>query len=292
MASLTIQMGNVPPAPPTPGYTASAPVIVSANNQVIEYLVIDSMPNQAMTLAAGQISPNTGGPTGAQTSSIYLNGFSGVTIRHCLMRGRQWGLLAINCPGLTLLDVQAMDMNYCGFGIFGGNNGSMTDVSAQRIGMLRDTSGFPSIGDPGNSYGIKFEKASAAGGGAVGETPPTTWLIDGFLVEDVPYWQGVNAHQVSDLTIQNGIVRRCPRGFFWAGTVSKIRMLNNQLLAPVTRQGGTSDKSAISYGSLQGPSLIDGNSIDHLFTNALNNIDAFVGGVPTSGLTIGTNPIV
>lgn len=277
VGGLIVSVSSASMAVNVPTQVASGPVSFTANNQTIADLVIDSAPGQPMTLAQQQTST---------TSSVYGNGFSGCILRNVTLRGRQWGALLVDMVGIQLIDVTVLDVNYCGIGVFGGSNGTITRPVIRRVGMLRTNMTDPA--QLNNAYGIKFETASQ-GGGTSGD--PATWTVDHPVIEDVQLWMGINAHQGSNMTVNDGVIRRCPRGMFWAGTISNLNVLRNQILEPVTKSGGTTDQTAISYGDVQ-TALIDQTKIATAYPNRIVNIDQYLTGPASTNITITNTTIV
>ena len=145
--------------------------------------------------------------------------------------------------------------------------------------------------DPGksnNAYAFKGDQASLAGGSSGW---PTGWTFEDGVIEDIPLWQGLNSHGGRNYLFQRNVIRRVPRAVF-VTTSDGVRILENQLLDPITDipRGGTDDVTAVSFGGIVGGS-IDGNTISSKFTSGVKNIDPYVSR-PSSGVVIGTNPIV
>lgn len=268
------------PAPPVPGplppQVASGPLQFTADNQVIENVVIDVAPGQPMTI---------GLQTSGTTSSVYGKGHKGCILRNVTLRGRQWGALLIDMDDVQLIDVIVTDVNYCGIGIFGGARPQLIRPTVKRVGMLRDGSGNPSIGDAANSYGIKFE-AGTAGGGTSGMS--SGGLVDHAVIEDVPLWQGINAHAGTNMTIQDCIVRRCPRAYFFAGQVSAFTITGNQALECVTKAGGTLDRKGILVYQMQGATITD-NKVSGTYQPG-SSVYFDLGG--STGITAARNTVV
>jgi len=226
--------------------------------QVIENVVIDSMPGQAMTLA---------GQTTGSSCSICINGKKNVIIRNVTLRGRQFGILATDTVGLSVQNATILDANYCGICLFGGSGGRITTSNISNIGLLRNSLGEPTYGGVdgrGTAYGYKFEVASQNSGTS---GIPTNWIVSGGSVRNVPLWMGVNAHQCSLCTVQNVDVSGAPRAFFWVGTVTNSNLTNNTVHDRCLSGGtscpgsfGSGDIQSFLYGSWSGGS-ITGNQI-------------------------------
>lgn len=278
-----IALSTGAPPSPLPTQVAAGPQTFTANNQVIENKIIDQWSGGAVTTANDQYNASP-------TSSVYGKGLSGCILRNCTLRGRNWGALFVDMSNLTLEDVTINDVNYAGLDLFGGTNITITRLSVNRVGRLR-TNGLPSVGDVGNAYGIKMERASSSGISGASTAIPTNVTISDSTITDSRLWMGINAHEVSYLTVKDCIITGSPRGMFFAGSISNLNLLRNQMLNPLTQTGGTTDKSAISYGSVQG-GIISGNrwtTGGSGYTNGLNNIDAYVSPPASSGITFSDN---
>jgi hypothetical protein len=285
----------VPPTPPDqwPVQKVSDPLDFNRNGHVIKDVVIDSMPGATMTVE-GQGWKWNGSKwvdTGARSNSVYGKGYSGCGLENVTLRGRRWGLLIVDMPDFTIGEnVRILDVGYCGGGIFGGKGGIAKAPTILRVGTLQK-SGLPTIGDPGNSYFIKWERASASGISGASDDDPEAWTIDGGLGEDCPNWQGINAHSGKDLTVQNFTARRVPRPYFFTN-VRGLKVINNWAEdASPGGSYGSGDKSGISYGGITG-GLIDGNKIGASFSTKINNMSGKYGVGPSAGLTVGTNPTI
>jgi hypothetical protein len=89
-----------------------------------------------------------------------------------------------------------------------------------------------------------FVSSDASHGVSGTGLPPTDWVVDHVTVEDSPIWMGFNAHEAKNLTLNDCVVRRAPRAFFFAGPVS-VSLNRCQALECVTKTGGSQDKRGI-----------------------------------------------
>lgn len=252
VAHADVALPVTPPPGQWPTQKPMPPQKFTSNGQWIRDAVIDIAPGHAMSIQDQEGKGN----------SIYGKALRGCGIENVTLRGREWGLLIVDMDDFHIGgNVRVVDVNYCGLGIFGGTLGEMQVPTIERVGTYR-TSGLPTIGDAGNAYGIKFEVASQAGGSS---GIPTDWTINGGLATDIPLWQGINAHQAKRLTINDFIVRRAPRAYFFAGGIDALTVRRSKALeCSPAGSYGSGDKAGILLSGVTNASIID-NEVSKTF---------------------------
>lgn len=262
------------------GGTPSGAIEVTEDNRVLEDLLIQG------PMPTGAAFPEDLGAGISAHGADADNMIETLTIRNCTIRGFRFGIICRFVRNLIIENCIIEDADYAGVAIFSCNTGRITNNLIQRIGFVKDPfNGF----QENNAYGIMLNRTESS---SLSNDPVTKhFLVDHNSVYDVPTWMCYNSHGGDDIQFVLNYGEGAPRGIFVAGSpvsgggVSEpvaITVDDNVLGRSVTKPGGSTDKSAITYFGWTGKS-IQRNQTSVSFDAALTR-----GGGDT-GVTVGGN---
>jgi len=119
------------------------------------------------------------------------------------------------------------DIVYAGIMVISGTGGRISENTVARIGMNK--SGVPG-GAENNAYNISIEDQGAPRSSDI--------RVEGNLVEDNPYWHGLDTHGGLRIAFVNNTIRRCSRAVFLTSSgasgahATDITVAGNSILSP------------------------------------------------------------
>jgi hypothetical protein len=202
---------------PLPGTTA---VTVEANDVTLDGLTI--VGPQATTYRDGEFGIMAGSRASApvfrlvvRNSEVSSFGKAGMWLRYV--------------SDFVVENNNVHDIVYAGIMVISGTVGRITGNTVGRIGMLK--SGVPG-GAENDAYNIAVEDQGAPRSSDI--------VVDGNVIEDNPYWHGLDTHGGLRITFSHNVVRRCSRALFLTASTASgsmatdIVVTGNQILSPDT----------------------------------------------------------
>jgi len=146
--------------------------------------------------------PAMGGEYGIHVLGTHSARLSGINIRNCsVYNNRYSGIWVVSTSGLTIHHNTVGDCQLSGITILDTVGGTVDWNRVSRISMNPD----PALGH--NSYGITLDTAGAG-------TESYDVTVSDNVVEDVPWWHGLDTHSGQRISFLRNIVRNCSRGMF------------------------------------------------------------------------------
>jgi len=210
--ALTIKGATVRPPAGTAG------LVVSANDVTLDGLNITGP--QATTYHEGEF-----GITVAATASAPVRR---LTVRNCEISSfGKAGIWLRFVDNVTVANNNVHDIVYAGIMLISVVGGSVTGNTVARLGMNGSGVGAPAEND---AYNISVEDQGAPRSSDV--------VVEANVVEDNPYWHGLDTHGGLRITFRNNVVRRCSRGLFVTASsasgpkATDIVVAGNNFLSP------------------------------------------------------------
>jgi hypothetical protein len=178
-----------PTAAPT-GTTTSGPIIVTTNDVTIDGRSFTAPKGSGYAIHA----------VGTAASPV-----RNLVIRNCTTSGFNVAIWLEHVANVVVENCSIDDAGYAGILALNAIGGRFAGNVIRRVGpQTLWRTGDPEV----DAYGIAFEHGALS----------SDVTVDGNLIEDVPQWQGINAHNGTDLTISNIVVRRVRRAYWFAPT--------------------------------------------------------------------------
>jgi parallel beta-helix repeat protein len=207
-------------------YTAGATV-----NKALTILggTVQFSSGRGLTVSANNVTIDgttiTGPGSSTYDSSSYgiLISGSGVVIQNAtISQVRSSGIWVNFASGLTLYRNSISDATFSGITALGMTGGTIRENTVRRIGVAN-------VAELGhNSYGITLDTAGAG-------TESYDVTVANNVVEDVPWWHGLDTHSGQRIQFIGNTVRRCSRGLFISkATIAPLDIVvaDNQILGP------------------------------------------------------------
>jgi hypothetical protein len=225
-----------PTAAPTPApTTASGPLIVTTNDVTIEGRSFTGTKGSGYAIHA----------VGTAADPV-----RNLTIRNCTTSGFNVAIWLEHVANVTVENCSIDDAGYAGILALNAIGGRFAGNVIRRVGPQTVwRTGDPEI----DAYGIAFEHGALS----------SDVVVDGNLIEDVPQWQGINAHNGTDLTISNNVVRRVRRAYWFAPTPADS--LVSIVVTGNRAEQARSDQPTAYFISDSDNCSITGNSLDTSF---------------------------
>ena len=222
------------PTPPPTGGTSGS-IIVTTNDVTIDGKAFSGTKGTGYAIHA------------VGTAS---NPVRNLVIRNCTISGYNVAIWLEHVANVTVQGCTISDAGYAGILILNGIGGTLSGNTIRRTGpQTLWRTGDPEV----DAYGIAFEHGALS----------SDITVDGNLIEDVPQWQGINAHNGTDLTISNNVVRRVRRAYWFAPT--SVDSLNGINVTGNRAEQAVSDQPTAYLISDSDNCTVTGNSLDTSF---------------------------
>jgi hypothetical protein len=150
---------------------------------------------------------------------------------------------AEHVANLIVDDNVMVNPGYAGVLVLNGIGGDISRNLIQRVGPQT----LWKVGDPEvDAYGIAFVHGDLSSG----------FKVDANVIEDVPQWQGINAHNLASSTWTNNVVRRVRRAYWLAPTsvdaITSVTVSGNRAESALSAQPTAffvSNSSGVSFTS-------------------------------------------
>jgi hypothetical protein len=285
MTSLSIHMGTAPPDLQAAINAASSGATINATGGTYSGSFTI---NKALTLIGGTITVPTGtasglyithndvvvdgteiigsdflhfataSPSQAENFGIYALGTSGapltgLVIRNCTIHGFQksgmW-IKYVAAPVISYNDVH--DCVYTGITLLSATGGTISWNAVSRIGYSCANTELPENTD---AYGIVCEDQGAPRCSDV--------VVSDNVVEDVPWWHGLDTHGGLRISFLRNTVRRCCRALFLTGSTvvpyygTALVVTGNVLLEPTNPNPALVNPVPVTLASIVGATFTD-----------------------------------
>jgi parallel beta-helix repeat protein len=213
---------STPPSSSAPAAVASDPIVVSKDDVTIEGVAIRG----------------SGAGSGIRAVGTAADPIDNLTIRDCFISGFEVGIEVRHVRNLVIERCTIDDSVYAGILVYSSQDGRISENTIRKVGFYTplDTT------YENNAYGIALTRLASPDY----LTHPRTsdFIVEGNLIEDVPYWHCLDTHAGERITFTDNVTRRCPRAIFittdgLATRPSDITVSANRLEQGLEVEGGT-----------------------------------------------------